>query len=60
MMRARGMLLRMAKTNVDGPDPVYTERDDPAIGKNTLCEADRLLGVYAYTSALKKYALEDH
>lgn len=37
---------------------IYTESNDIGIGKNILKESDRQLGMAAYTSALRRYALE--
>lgn len=58
MMQARRTLKGIARSTNEDSDPVYTERDDAGIGKNTLRESDRARGVLAYTVALRKYALE--
>jgi hypothetical protein len=54
LWKARGFL-----EGIQGK-PVYDGRDCPALGKNRLLEADRLLGIETYTEALRYTVLRVH
>jgi hypothetical protein len=58
ILTCRSSLRALKRPETVSSNLFYTEGDDPGLGKNILMEADRAVGEAAYTSALRRYALQ--